>query len=230
MFAAKHGWQSLTETLLGAGASLDEQDPAGCPALAYVVNAGADGTVRTLIQNGASLVLSANYSQRKLFAATSLMIAAHTGLNHTVRLLLDAGANANAQDENGITAIFYAIGADAICSDVDDVVRSLQERGASPGAMDQKAKLTLSRNWEGLQDLVNWDPRFKSVMPALREAKFNDPDERIRDLAKACWTLYEVTQASAFYSQIKGSHTSLQALHICMGWMRNFFWELVDEQ
>ena len=208
MFAAKHGWQSLTETLLGAGASLDEQDPAGCTALAYAVNAGADGTVRTLIQSGASLELSANYSQRKLFAATSLMIAAHKGLNYTVRLLLDAGANANAQDGNGITAIFYAICADAIRSDVDDVVRSSQERGASLGAMDQKANFILSRNWEGLQDLMSWDPRFKSVMPALREAELN-ADETIRDLAKACWTLYEVTQASAFYSQINGSHTSL---------------------
>ena len=97
------------------------------------------------------------------------------------------------------------------------------KRGASLGAMDQKAKFTLSRNWEGLRDLMSWDPRFKSVMPALREAELNDLDEKIRDLAKACWTLYEVTKASAFYFQSKGSHTSLQALHICMGWMRIFF-------
>ena len=60
-------------------------------------------------------------------------------------------------------------------------------------------------------------------MSALREAELNDPDEKIRDLVKACWTLYEVKKASAFYFQSKGSHTSLQALHICMGWMRIFF-------
>ncbi len=56
-----------------------------------------------LIKAGADVNALNNYNQ------TALMIAAYVGIGEVVKLLLDNGADKNIQDDNGATALDYAI-------------------------------------------------------------------------------------------------------------------------
>jgi ankyrin repeat protein len=106
---------------LKAGAPVDHQRKGGFSAVFSASQGGHTDVVDLLIQEGADIHLATTKS-----GTVPLGIAATLGQTETVQRLLEAGANLNYQNKNGITALLNA----AVKGHVQ-VVRLLLEKGAS---------------------------------------------------------------------------------------------------
>ena len=129
MWAA--GWNHMLtlKTLLSCGAKVDIQDDQGRTALTWAARKGQKSDyVQTLLRAGAqvrlqdALLLDDFSGAAKLLAdrstttgrgpygETLLMIAAEKGRSDILQTLLDRGAEVNAHDEQGMTALMLTIG------------------------------------------------------------------------------------------------------------------------
>lgn len=100
--AAGNGHAALAVRLLEAGADPTHVSHSGMHCLAAAVVAQREAMVRTLLNHGVAADI------RLAGGGTALMIAAALGLQRIVDALLEAGANANAADEQGATALHAA--------------------------------------------------------------------------------------------------------------------------
>ncbi|MGI8783978.1 MAG: ankyrin repeat domain-containing protein [Acidobacteriota bacterium] len=119
---------SLEDVAAGKAAAVD---PKGAP-LFRAIRGGDIGKVRALLAGDRSLV-----NVRDIDGVTPLMYAALYGTQECLRFLLDQGADPNARNSAGVTALMWAVG------DVDKV-RLLVSRGADVNAKSNEGKTPLS--------------------------------------------------------------------------------------
>lgn len=105
MWAAINGDVRLCRALRDAGARIDAAEPSGSTALTYAVLGGIRGrtTLDYLLRHGASA--------RNTGGVRALVYAAQDNDLHAVKALIHAGADVNASDASGNTALMLALGA-----------------------------------------------------------------------------------------------------------------------
>jgi ankyrin repeat protein len=102
--AACHGNLELARLLLDAGADVNATTRKGLTALREAALIGATEIVQLLLERGADPeIMPLEFQDPPLLAAAS---RSHT---ETVKLLLDVGANVNAQQSGGWSALHYAL-------------------------------------------------------------------------------------------------------------------------
>lgn len=131
MFAAEHWHTDTCEALLDAGADCDAQDEGGDTALMYAAYAKCAAAVQLLLSRGAKKDLFTYYSRE-----TALMRALLPRKYPWHRLfesdkqasivLIDAGADLDVQNSDGITPLIRSLNLD----DALDIVRKLLVAGA----------------------------------------------------------------------------------------------------
>ncbi len=108
-FAVVRGDTLLAQFMLDRGADVNGPTNAGhSPLMAATYHADGDAA-RWLLRRGAMVDDRARPPER--LAMTPLMIAAVDGCTDVVRALIDAGADVNKRDHNGLTALHHAAGA-----------------------------------------------------------------------------------------------------------------------
>lgn len=144
MWASAQGHTAIVQTLVAAGAALHERSTArrqwvnatgnadytgvmeveqgGYTPLLFAVRGNHLDTVRAL------LALGAKVHDVSADGTSAVVLAAHSGHREMTRLLLDAGADPNA-DGSGYTALHIAVRRGDV-----DVVKALVARGANPNA------------------------------------------------------------------------------------------------
>lgn len=101
--AAETGDLSRIQQLSAAGADVSAVDSRGIWPLLAAVTEGNAATVALLLK------LNANPNQADQYQYTALHEAASLGYHDIMELLIDAKANINARDINGITPLGYAL-------------------------------------------------------------------------------------------------------------------------
>ena len=104
MWAARYGDHSTIEMLLAAGADPEAVDKLGLRALHWASLRGNLKTTRALLDNQADV--NAQSEGRLL---TPLMCAARRGYTEVIKVLLEAGADVEATDDAGRTALMWAV-------------------------------------------------------------------------------------------------------------------------
>lgn len=121
--------------------NVDDADEAQTP-LSWYASKDDDKSlaiVRLLLKNGASV----NYGNST--GVTPLMQACHDGSEETAALLLKYNANVEAKDNDGRTAIFYAVTRHV--SPSDDFVKMLYKAGADLDAVNKFGHTPLTVTW-----------------------------------------------------------------------------------
>lgn len=126
-----YGAFSMLKLLLGAGAKVNSVSDCGSWPLRDACEAANADAVSFLLREGADPNLTST-GETALFAAVS------SDSIECVRMLLEAGADVNAQDVDGWTCLF--------CLRSERVADLLLNHGASPGISDQCGKLP--EDWE----------------------------------------------------------------------------------
>jgi ankyrin repeat protein len=178
MAAAMNADAAVLELLLKAGADVNATNKAGATSLMRA--ATFEDKARMLVAKGADV------KARSRLDNTALILAARkVGNSGTVRLLLDQGAEPNATNVFGATALMAA----AAAGDTD-TVRVLLDRGA-----DVNAKPSMDLNgfaWGGGRTALMW-AAFEGNEPLIgllveRGAKVNDFAVVGGALAQASWS------------------------------------------
>lgn len=156
--AVRHGATEIVELLLARGASFEARDDSGATLLMEAVRAGQLEMVEHLIARGADIEAQLPNGGTALFiaawkkrpailrslighgaqvngnakASAPIILAAGQGNEEVVKLLLDAGADANAVNAaNGFTPLHRAIASGP------SMVKLLLDAGAEPGAVNR---------------------------------------------------------------------------------------------
>ena len=90
--------------LLTKGAEVDVRDRNGMTPLLLAARKGNSETVRLLLAHGANV-----NAQDYYLAWTPLILASALGHKKVVKLLLEHGADIDIKDQNGMTALKYAV-------------------------------------------------------------------------------------------------------------------------
>lgn len=148
MYAAAAGRTEMVLFLLERGADINAVSNNGETAL---VRAGDTATVRALLAKGADMELGA-----------PLIRASYAGQLDTVKVLLEKGANPNAELLDGHTALIAA----AVQSGSKDVVEALIAAGADVKHKNKQGKtaemLAIENNHADLAELLNRASAHKS--------------------------------------------------------------------
>lgn len=121
--AALRGDRDAISILTGRGAVLNDL-PKGSAAMVVAAHEGDAALIGFLLDHGAEIETTSRLGRERA-EMTSLMFAADSGVLPAVNLLLAKGANVNARDGGGLTALFYAVGAqDRGTQIVDALVRA----------------------------------------------------------------------------------------------------------
>ncbi|MCB9027436.1 MAG: ankyrin repeat domain-containing protein [Bdellovibrionaceae bacterium] len=102
IFASNQGHLELVKLLIENGVDIDVKDGSGRSALLHAIEHKRTDVTEELLKRGARLDLRLN-------GLTMLMIAAYTGQEKIVKLLLDYGVHVTDKDIKGKTAIEYAL-------------------------------------------------------------------------------------------------------------------------
>jgi len=126
MLAARNGHSKVIEMLLGAGASIEKRDKGGRNALMMAARNGRVTVIEVLLKANASV----NIVDRR--GKTAMTLMAEHACSSSIRgieLLLDNGAHARSDDDDGLCALTY-LGRRVKQGllPLDSVVRSIAER------------------------------------------------------------------------------------------------------
>jgi ankyrin repeat protein len=128
MIAVRSGRPSVVEALIKAGAELNHQTPPGPEPTTRAPGAGGGSTGEGMIRSGVP-------PEGQRLAGTGkmapLLYAARDGQTEAARLLIQAGANLEVAEYNGITPLLMAV-----TNDHFDVAKLLIEAGADVNAND----------------------------------------------------------------------------------------------
>jgi len=127
MQAAVQGDADLVELFLQRGADVNRKDTMGSTALSLAIEGGNPGVIKALLARDRSR------------GSAELIEASRTGRGDVVKVLLQGGANANAQDEQGNTLLMFAAGAGDL-----PLARMLLERGADINARNHQGVTALA--------------------------------------------------------------------------------------
>jgi ankyrin repeat protein len=155
MFSSIWNYAPSTKFLIERGADIDMRKSDGSTALMLALNRGNFTMIKTLVTMGAGLDVKNNWGQ------TALMhVLGDEDIDEDiVRILLDAGADVNARDENGDTALMNAMRQFLN----PGIVKALIDAGANLNTVNDKGETAL-----GI--LLSKDHRF--------------PSDRVRELVK----------------------------------------------
>jgi ankyrin repeat protein len=120
---------------------------------------GDAAAVRACLRDGVTVDVRMPAKLRKPFGPareTALMVAAGTGLDAVVALLLQEGADPNAQDEVKQSALFHAVRANKPA-----IVKRLLEAGADPNLRNRDKEIVLSHAAS-----PNVDPKITKLLIA----------------------------------------------------------------
>lgn len=165
-------------SLLRSDIDVNEVDEEGCCPIHYAVGIENFEIVRLLLEAGAdpNAVKTEIYDDDEMGSdhlATPAMLACVASDSmgsptrvETLRLLAEAGANLNAQDAEGKTAMMYAVirGASA-----PDAVGTLLELGANPDIADRGGMTPIMAAYASLEDPYMGDA-CREILDILREA------------------------------------------------------------
>lgn len=149
VYAGPHRYKQTVQLLLKRGASVKAQ---GGTLLASAAAKGNDALIRVLLGRG----VQADTDAAGYGTATALVAAIGFGRVSSARLLLDAGANVNAREEDGSTPLIEAMKTSFADGNEVAMVQLLLERGADPN-------LTNSVGQTALMRLVQWDAGARIV-------------------------------------------------------------------
>ena len=128
IYAAQNGLNDNVKILLANGANPDYRNPAtGLSALSAAAAEGQSNTIRLLVRTGKADVNIADLSGR-----TPIFYAVEQNQEDALRTLLSLGANVNAQDHNGVTALMRA----SAKNRQDCVNILLKQKGVDPNLKD----------------------------------------------------------------------------------------------
>lgn len=158
--------------LVERGANVNAVSKKGAAPLAWAAHKGHLGTVKALLDKGALV----NGQTAKAVAPSEieripLLAAARSNRLDVLRLLLDCGADMEAKNEKGESALHCAAAADAL-----KCAQELLRRGADFGAVDSEMKTVVEKagaagKCETLEFLILWEthggdpPAPKEEMP-----------------------------------------------------------------
>ncbi len=89
----------IAKLLLGRGANVDSKDMSGCSSVFWAAYNNDVGMLKLLISRGANLESRGN----------PLLVAIYNRYDEVAQLLVEAGADVNAQDPSGDSALHYAV-------------------------------------------------------------------------------------------------------------------------
>lgn len=158
-----NGDVSTVGLLLGKGIDIDVKDSHGKTPLNRAASSGIDEMVSELLRHGAQIEACNGTGVRPLHFAAKSLRACRLSFP-TVQVLLDNGAEVNALDRDGRTALHWAV-INGQSRDVDlgrdPVIKMLLERGADPNIQDTRYARTAlhwatycDQNWEDLRNLL----------------------------------------------------------------------------
>jgi ankyrin repeat protein len=163
MIAVRSGRPSVVEALVKAGAELNHQTPPGPEPATRAPGAGGGSTGEGMIRSGVPPEGQRLAGTGKM---TALLYAARDGQTDAARHLVQAGANLEVAEYNGITALLMAITNDRFA-----IARLLIEAGANANATD----------WYGRQPL--WaavESRNRDVSSATATSNGVDRDAALQ--------------------------------------------------
>ena len=144
MEAARAGDLDSIRVLIGAGAEVNERRKNGRTALMAAVRSRKQEAVGFLLEHGTDVNLQAGESVSSNSKDSALTMEAARGVPGIVRALIDQGADIEARNAMGYTALMQAA-----CSDYVDAetVKALLEAGAdiTPKGLDGETALRLAR-------------------------------------------------------------------------------------
>ncbi len=127
--ALEHGDDWVVYGLLKHAANVNTPDNLGTTPLHKAVQQGSDAIIRALIERGAAVNARDAGGETPIFGATA---------GWQVALLAAAGANIDAADENGTTALMRAAE-----TGNEELLRALLKAGAKVNAVDNKGRTAL---------------------------------------------------------------------------------------
>jgi uncharacterized protein len=170
MLAARAGALDVAELLVRHGANVNAREAwRGQTALMWAADANAPEVAKLLIANGADVNLRATANDwevqitsepraqyRPTGGLTPLLYAARSGCTGCVQAILDAGADINQPNPDGVTPLIVAIDNFRF-----DIARVLLERGANPHTWDWWGRTALYT----AVDMSSYNARFGRPAP-----------------------------------------------------------------
>jgi len=145
--AAAEGNARLIEMLINSGANPTAVDKDGDTPLMWASDKGCEKCVKLLLKAGAQVD-----GQERKTRSPALMIACLDGHAGVVKLLLDAGANADLTAANQVTALMIAASGGHM-----EAVKLLVEHGAKTDCRDTIGRTALDyATWKGHKEVVHF--------------------------------------------------------------------------
>lgn len=136
IWAASAGSDWAVELLLAHGADIHARDSAGNDALSTAAGSGNPAVVRRLLAAGAAVNVGTDMDDPPLMRAASFGFA-----YRNIAPLVEAGADVDAQDRSGRTALMQAAW---IPGELTETVQALLDLGANPNLKDHKGATALT--------------------------------------------------------------------------------------
>jgi hypothetical protein len=161
MFAAGKGRSDVVQLLVSKGAEVDAKDNRGRTAVLHALEAGEVDVVGWLLNNGSDLSLTGYKTQDELKVALHnfrLLKFVASGTADDVKVMLDRGADPNARNGRGQTALSVAV-----ARYDNEIIKLLLAKGANVNVADTEGNTPLmlaaaGNNQEGARLLLDYKP------------------------------------------------------------------------